>query len=395
MTHLVPLDDHDRDVRHFPRGRELAAIAGFWIVFAALSVTNWMFPPFGDGPRFTPTIAFVGSFASLLWMIATPFIFWLTSRYSEDESGRARTIMLYLAVAFVVAFAVDALGELVRSEFAPRGGGPGGRGGPPRGRYWAMTRGRFLNDYMVCLAIVAAGVARDYFMRYQRRLEESTRLRAQLAEARLTVLQSQLNPHFLFNTLNAVSSLVERDPRGVRRMIARLSELLRATLEPSVDPEVPASKELALIERYLEILRIRFQGRLDTSIDAPEDVKDALLPPMILQPLVENAMKHAVSKTSAPSRIDVSVARRGDWLVLMVRDTGPGDGNAANDDDDGVAGMGIGLSNTRARLEEIYGRDHALDFERAPDGSHTVSIRLPYHTARDLQAMPLTGEAVR
>jgi len=337
-------------------------------------------------------VAFVGSFASVLWLLATPPIFWLTSRYSVERADRVRTLLIYLAVGLAIAFAVDALGELVRGHFAP----PPPSGRTPRPRpYWALTRTRFLNDYMVCLAVFAAGVARDYFVRYHRRLEESTRLRAQLVEARLTVLQSQLNPHFLFNTLNAVSSLVERDPRGVRRMIARLSELLRATLEPAADPEVMVSRELAMLERYLEILRIRFQGRLETSVHALPEVQDALLPPMILQPLVENAMKHAVSKTSAPSRIDVRVERFGESLVLSVSDTGPG---VASDEDSvpsSSAGMGIGLSNTRARLAEMYGDEHSLDLEREDEGGITVTIRLPYHTARDLQAEPVADEAVR
>jgi len=389
MTDIAVHDEHERDFRHFPHGQQLAGIVAFWLVFAAISVTNWLFPPFGDGPNFSLTVGFVGSFAALLWMIATPPLFWLTSKYSVERGDRIRTILLYLLAALVVAFAVDALGEWVRGNFGPRpqrgGRGPGGPGG--HRPFWALARGRFLNDYMVTLAIVSAGVARDYFTRYHRRLEESTRLKAQLAEARLSMLQSQLNPHFLFNTLNAVSSLVDRDPRGVRRMIARLSELLRATLEPTADAEVPVSREVSMLERYLEILRIRFQGRLETSIVAGPEVQDALLPPMILQPLVENSMKHAVSKTSAPSRIDVRAERVGDSLVLSVRDTGAQDGDVTDEDVLRQAGMGIGLRNTRARLEEIYGDEYALDLDKTGDGGLTVTIRLPYHTASDLQAV--------
>jgi two-component system LytT family sensor kinase len=376
----------DRDISHFPDAKQLGGIAAFWVVFGVLSVTNWLFPPFGEGPDLSLKVAFAGSVASILWLIATPFLFWLTSKYSVERGDRTRTIVLYILVALVIAFMVDVIGEWVRhnvGEPPPRGRGPGG--GRPR-PFWALTRGRFLNDYMVTLAIVSAGVARDYFTRYQRRLEESTRLKAQLAEARLSMLQSQLNPHFLFNTLNAVSSLVDRDPRGVRRMIARLSELLRATLEPSPDPEVSVSREIALLERYLEILRIRFQGRLETSIFAEQDVHDALLPPMILQPLVENSMKHAVSKTSSPSRIDVRIERKAETLVLSVRDTGAQSADAPEEDIVRQAGLGIGLSNTRSRLAEIYGDDFSLDLEKTSDGGLTVTIRLPYHTARDLQA---------
>jgi two-component system, LytTR family, sensor kinase len=398
MTQPAALDDQDIALRHFPGGRELAAIAAFWIVFGALSVTNWLFPPFGDAPPFTMRFVAVAVFGSVLWMLATPPLFWLTSRYSVERGERAATIVFYIVVGLAVAFTVDVLGELVRAALSPPF--PVVPGRPPRVRpFWDLARARLLNDYTVSLAVIAAGVARDYFARYQRRHEESVRLRAQLVEARLAVLQSQLNPHFLFNTLNAVSALVERDPRGVRRMIARLSDLLRATLEPSPDPEIPVSRELEMLERYLEILRIRFQGRLETAIEASAAAADALIPPMILQPLVENAMKHAVSKTSAPSRIDVRAARAGDALVLAVQDTGPGqDGDSRNASDSGTAdstdgrGLGIGLTNTRARLTQMYGDEYSLKIDRADGGGHTVTIRLPYHTARDLRAAPTTGD---
>jgi hypothetical protein len=135
---------------------------------------------------------------------------------------------------------------------------------------------------MVYLAVLGAALARDYFLRYQARLEETTRLQsraarleAQLAEARLDALRTQLNPHFLFNTLNAVSTLVERDPRGVRRMIARLGELLRHTLDEKNEQEITLERELDLLRRYLDIMEVRFQGRLSVTLDVADDVRDA------------------------------------------------------------------------------------------------------------------------
>jgi LytS/YehU family sensor histidine kinase len=232
---------------------------------------------------------------------------------------------------------------------------------------------------MVALGVLAAGVARDYYTRYQRRLAEAASLRAQLAEARFTVLQSQLNPHFLFNTLNAVAALVDRDPRGVRRIISRLSELLRATLEPSAAAEVALSTELTLTQRYLEILEIRFQGRLTTEVDAPPELGAALVPRLILQPLVENAMKHAVGLTSEPSSIVVRVRRDGYDLVLTVEDTGAG--TTPGTTGEYPAGTGIGLRNTRARLEELYGDEHQFTLAPNDVGGATVTIRLPYHEA--------------
>jgi two-component system, LytTR family, sensor kinase len=385
MAGPLHIDDHDLTIRHWPTGRELAGIAAFWLAFGALSVTNWLLPPGGQGPPMTSRVVAIGMVESILWMLATPPLFWFTSRFSIDARRRAWRVLLYVAIAVVVALAVDILAELVRRGVLP----PPPARGPRRADRgsWFFVRARYFNDIMFSFGVLAGGVARDYVRRYQRRLEESARLRAQLAEARLSVLQSQLNPHFLFNTLNAVSALVDRDPKGVRRMIARLSELLRGTLEPSSDPEVPLARELATIEQYLEILRIRFQGRLETSIESDAALADALVPPMILQPLVENAMKHAVSRTAAPSRIDVVARRNGESLVLTVRDTGAGEDD--NGSAGGEQGTGIGLRNTRARLEAIYGDDFSLDLARRDSAGTDATIRLPYHTASDLRAEPV------
>ena len=387
MADALRSDEHDLTLRYWPTGRELAGIAGFWLVFGALSVTNWLLPPGGEGPPMSSRVVAIGMAESVLWLLATPPLFWFTSRFSIDARRRARRVLLYVGVAFAVALAVDLLAELFRRGVLPP---PPGRG-PRRGDRgaWFFVRARYFNDIMFSFGVLAGGIARDYVRRYQRRLEEAARLRAQLAEARLSVLQSQLNPHFLFNTLNAVSALVDRDPKGVRRMIARLSELLRGTLEPQQESEVPLSRELATIERYLEILRIRFQGRLETSIDSDASLTDALVPPMILQPLVENAMKHAVSKTSAPSRIDVIARRDSDSLVLVVRDTGPGSNGAAAGAGESEAGTGIGLRNTRARLEAIYGDDYSLELAERDSAGMDATIRLPYHTAADLRAEPV------
>ena len=379
MTAAVGPGEQDRA---FPRGRELAAILAFWTVFAILNVSNWLFPPGGQGPPVTARGVAIGGFNALLWAIATPFVFWMASRNGADPASRTRRILLYLLIGIAVALAIDVAVEGVRLQFLPRPDFGGRPLAGPRRSLWELARGRFLNEYMVFLAVLAAGVARDYITRYQRRLEESAVLKAQLADARFAVLQSQLNPHFLFNTLNAVAALVERDPAGVRRMIARLSELLRATLEPAAEPEVPLARELTLTSRYLEILEIRFQGRLSTTVDAPPDVQSALVPQLVIQPLIENAMMHAVGRTSEPSRIDVSARRDGYDLVLTVADTGAGSAGTASTTGETVAGTGIGLRNTRARLGQLYGDEYELSLDANAAGGHTVTIRLPYHTAR-------------
>jgi LytS/YehU family sensor histidine kinase len=211
---------------------------------------------------------------------------------------------------------------------------------------------------------------------------QSAELQAQLAEARLTVLRARLNPHFLFNTLNAVSALVAKDPRGVRDMIALLSELLRHALAESTEQEIPLRDELRLIRLYLEILEIRYQGQLHTEIVVDPDVQDALVPNLILQPLVENAMKHGIDRAGGHGTIEVRAHREGEALVLVVYDTGHGTDPAVPSD---VSGVGLRL--TRDRLAELYGSEQQLQLEPVVSGGMRASITLPYHTSDDLRAV--------
>jgi len=360
------------------RAGEIAAIMGFWAFLAALSAAGRLINP--RGPELSPEVAsglLTLSFAEYsIWAVLTVPIFMLAHRFTVTAETGRRRIALFMALGLVIAILVDALLAQVRVHVLPP---PPGRFRPPPSFSANLLRFQFLYDYMVYLAVFAAALARDYFLRYQARLEETTQLQAQaatleaqLADARLTALRSQLNPHFLFNTLNAISSLVERDPRGVRKMIARLGELLRHTLEETESQEIVLERELELLRRYLDIMEVRFQGKLEATVDADEDVKRALVPNLILQPLVENALKHGVSASDGRGRVEVSAARSGDQVVLTVRDHGPGPGDAAYDN-------GVGLTNTIARLDQLYKSRQRFSLKPAPDGGSVAEIRLPYH----------------
>lgn len=371
----------DRDP-YFPRGRELAAIGAFWLLFALLSLSNWFFAFSRDRRPLDATDLAGGALTALIWAIVTPCVFWLARRMGEEGVKPLARVVAFVAAGILVALLVEGVVDALRGTMFAQPQFRGG-GGRPRGRpMWALERGRFLSEFTIYAAILSAGIARDFFLRYQRRLRETATLRTQLTEARLTALQSQLNPHFLFNTLNAVAALVDRDPAGVRRMIARLSELLRATLDPNTDPEVPLATEIGFATRYLEILQIRFEGRLQTTIDASPELGSALVPRLVFQPLIENAMKHAVSQTSAPSRIAIAARRDGYDLVLSVSDTGPGEPGSASTTGETATGTGIGLQNTRARLAQLYGDEAQLVLEPNAEKGTTVTIRIPYHVAR-------------
>jgi two-component system LytT family sensor kinase len=314
---------------------------------------------------------------STIWTIVTVLVFRLTARFNVEDTGRAaRTVVL--VTAGVVLVPLVSLGE--SAGFALVGVRPDfGRDGP------ALTvteiAMRMLPPSVLLYTVVTSiGLLREAAHRARVRREEAVRLRGQLAEARLQVLRSQLNPHFLFNTLNAVSGLMDEDPRGARRMIARLSELLRFALDGATAVEIPLHEELALVGRYLEIVEIRFQGLLDTRVSADPELGDTLVPSLILQPLVENAMQHGVGKAGGRGRIEVHAAREGDRLVLRVLDTGGPDAPAVAPDGGGGRVGGLGLRHTRERLHELYGDDHRLSLQPRPDGGMVAVIDVPYHT---------------
>jgi signal transduction histidine kinase len=375
------------------RRTEVVLIVAFWTFLAVLTAANAVLDPRGRAPDARFAWGSVG-FAFLqyyLWAALTPPLLWLASRYSLERPERLRRLLLFLAIGVLIAILMEMIVGWLRFELLfdrPRRGpfgGPGGRlGGGP---FVGLRRLFWLDDLTVYIAVMAAGIARDYFWRYRARQEEAVRLlaqtaelQAQLAQAHLAALRSQLDPHFLFNTLHAISSLVERDPRGVRRMIARLSELLRSTLEVAHEQETELEAELSFLQRYLEIMEIRFQGRLRVDLRIASQTLDALVPTLILQPLVENAAKHGVSKVDGVGRIIVSAERDGDVVRLEVRDNGPGLDSRESTFE------GVGLRNTRARLAQLYGDGQRLTLEAPPEGGVVVTVILPYHTRRDLRS---------
>jgi two-component system, LytTR family, sensor kinase len=372
---------------------ELLLIVGFWTLIAVLTSANSLLEPRARGlwqpivPFATMLVTFANAY---LWALLTPPIFLLADRYALERTSWS-TRALFIPLGLVIAICFDMATSYLRSLlfYAPTPLSPELEAIARLRRLW------FMNEFIVFVAVVAAGFARNYFVRYRVRREEAVNLKAQaaqlqaqLADARLAALRTQLNPHFLFNTLHAVSALVERDPRGVRRMVARLSELLRTTLDEADEPEVPLSRELTFIERYLEVMQIRFQGRLHVEMNVDSDVRDALVPNLILQPLVENAVKHGVNKIDGVGRIEILAHRTGDRVLLAVRDNGP-----ALFRDKPPSSEGVGLRNTRARLLQLYGTEQSLTLRPAQGGGLLAEVTLPYHRGSDLRAKAVALEA--
>ena len=372
---------------------ELLLILGFWSLIGILTSANYLIEPRGHGP-WQPLVPFAATMVtfsnSFMWCAVTPVIIWVASRLPLERTRWPSRLML-VVIGLVLAIVIDLATGFVREHlfYSPT------RLTPDMVAMQRLRRLWFVNDFIVFVAVLAAGFARNYFWRYQVRREEAVRLQAQaaqlqaqLADARLSALRMQLNPHFLFNTLHAVSALVERDPRGVRRMIARLSELLRTSLDEADEPEVPLQRELTFTERYLDVIQIRFQGHLQVDIQVDDDVRDALVPNLILQPLIENAIKHGISKLSSGGHIEVRATRQGERVILSVRDNGP-----EVDLVEPPSTHSLGLRNTRARLAALYGPIQSLTLKHAAGGGLIAEVSLPYHTENDLRTSAVTATA--
>jgi len=368
---------------------EAGLIFAFWTVLALLTLGNAFLSPRGGAFDWNAAVALRTFARFYLWALVTPLVFWLARRYPLDESsgkGRGlRNAVLHAAVAFFGAAVLDLADDVVRYGLNPER---------------TIADLRVFNDVLdlsilyelaIALAVLAAGFARSYFLRLRRRDRREARLEAradrlqrQLTEARLQALRMQLNPHFLFNTLHAVSTLVGDDPAGVRRMIARLSELLRHVLEEGDRDEVPLREEMHFLGAYLDIMQIRFQGRLEVDLTGvPPETEDALVPPLLLQPLVENAVKHGAGEVEGTGRVSVRARRvenerpGAERLLLAVGDNGPrfAEGDTPDIPD------GTGLENVRARLRELHGADAALSFRTAEGGGLVAEVSLPFRPA--------------
>ncbi|HEX6313780.1 MAG TPA: histidine kinase, partial [Gemmatimonadaceae bacterium] len=239
-----------------------------------------------------------------------------------------------------------------------------------------------LDEGAKLLLLACAGAVATYAAHWQERLSrrfseaarESEELQGRLDQARLHALRLQLQPHFLFNTLNTITALVHRDPPGAERMVTGLSELLRVSLGTAAEQEVRLDRELEVLRHYLDIQQVRFSDRLAVRFDVDPGAQDAMVPSLLLQPLVENAIKHGITPRVAAGQLHITVRRQGDMLAMEVADDGVGVRGAE------PLAEGVGLGNTRARLTSLYGKNHRLVAGPRSAGGFTVTIEIPYHT---------------
>ncbi len=351
-----------------------------WLIWAAIFIV-WVALILFDGSStflsysYSPQnqIAFPTAllYALVEWstwaILAVPTVL-VASRVSLDKGQRVRAIVVLLLVGVFIAWARVWL-QGVASQLAFHA-----QPGPMPLRVVRQWPANFLTYFVLLIAYFAV----RYYRMYRERELRATQLEAGLAQARLEALRMQLHPHFLFNTLNSISTLMHRDVEAADDMLAALSDLLRAALEHSAEQEVPLKDELDLLRRYLDIEQIRFGDRLRVRLDIDPQCLDALVPNLILQPLAENAIRHGIDPRTEPGSLVITATRSDSRLILRVSDDGPGipDGVAIEE--------GVGLSNTRARLQQLYGNPEALHLHSAP-GGFIVTVTVPYHTVTWLE----------
>jgi hypothetical protein len=309
----------------------------------------------------------------LAWALFTPLIFTMQRRFPVARAGILRALLAHwsasMAITTVIELSWLPVSLLVSTALEPN---------RPLTVPWstlvtAAVFGRLITGAFIYAAVLGVATSLDYQQRLRSRDVQASRLEAQLAQSQLAALKTQIHPHFLFNTLHAVTVLVREDPSAAIRMVTRLGDLLRLTLSRTQTQEVSLRSELELVMLFLDIERTRFADRLDVHVDVPAATLDAALPDLILQPLVENAIKHGIARSAGRGTIHINARRDGAWLEVQVVNT-RGDNTTVH----APAPDGIGLSVTRERLERLYGR--SAEFTLMPMDPHRVvaRVRVPY-----------------
>jgi two-component system, LytTR family, sensor kinase len=308
-----------------------------------------------------------------LWAVATVVIFWLARRFPLAPGKLLAPLAVHVFAGIILSLA--RIGVMVGlSQWTE----------PHRptdfASFFYMQFHIYLLFYVLLLGIAWAVY---YHARYREREQAAEQLAAGLSEARLQALKMQLHPHFLFNTLNAISALIPQEAQPARRMVARLGDLLRTALEQEDTQEVSLREELEFLEPYLEIEQTRLGDRLRVEFQVESEALDARVPHLVLQPLVENAIRHGVAPRSAPGAVRIAASLDGSSLILHVRNTG----DASPGGSTGEPG-GRGLVNVRSRMEHLYGADQELTAGPAGPDEWVTTIRIPFRPSPPVGPVP-------
>ena len=321
----------------------------------------------------------IGSLTLYACLLSSPLYVWLARRFPIHGRGWRRNFVLHFLITTALVLLTGVIFfQLMTAPMAVR---------PPLRDLGAFLLLRLLTESLPFWAMIALIHALEFRRRYRQREFEAARLQAQLTEARLEALTAQLHPHFLFNTLQGISTLMHRDVRAADAMLSRLSDLLRQTLQRGERQEVSLGEELEVLEHYVEISRERFKDRLVFETHIADGLRDALVPFFILQPLVENALQHGIARRAGVGLVRISAERQDAELHLYVTDDGPG----LAQEERAFPREGIGLRNTRQRLRQLYGDGQSLELETPVGGGLRVKLTVPYRMAHAPEAQGVSS----
>jgi two-component sensor histidine kinase len=348
------------------RSTKLAMIA-FWVLPSLVATVGMTLVPSRLRPDLSLSAVFLTQLALWIpWALWTFVVFAVGDRFPLRRGRLLPGLLVHLALSVVVVAAqiwiafstAEALGLHDPLPLTSR----------------LMVGLRSSGDLFTVIywGIVVAHGALDWSAAYREQQLRSLRLETDLVESQLHALQAQLRPHFLFNAINSVVAMIDRDPKSAQRMLIRLADLLRATLRSSGAQQIPLEQELELTRLYLEVEQARFGNRLTIAWDVQVD-PSTLIPALTLQPLVENAVAHGVARKAGPGRIEISIRPTASGFVATVTDNGPGPGAEATP----RAHAGVGLSNLRQRLERLFGERAALELTAGEGGGAVASVRVP------------------
>jgi two-component system LytT family sensor kinase len=347
---------------------------GAWTVAGLLFASQWYLTSTVVGPPVSWAYVLTWVVADCyIWAALSPLVLLMGRRFPIESGTWRSAVPLHLGAAAGLSL-VHSLAYALATCWTPSAQLPPMTFGH---LLFNLTTKKCLTNVVTYSVVLGLGHLFEYHRQFRERELRASQLEGQLSRARLHALEMQLHPHFLFNALNAVSELIHRDPRAADRMVVRLGDMLRATLEGRGAGEVPLRRELELLECYLEVERMRFHDRLDVVFDIDAGSLDAPVPSLILQPLVENAIRHGIASRTGAGRVEIGAGREDGMLVVRVRDDGPGLAEGAPAE----TGRGVGLSNTRARLEQLYGREARLVLRNVAGGGLEVSLAIPLGVA--------------
>ncbi len=339
---------------------------------------QWFANPALEGEtKHWPKVMFHYLLVCYIWGILAIGIYPVTSRIGIDRRRWIRTGLAYLGIGlgFSLAHILISSGVLQVVDFFASG--PGDDRDFGKREFSFLFFLRMLQSSLILFTIIASMcLAINYFRKYQDRELRTSRLESELTRVQLDALKSQLQPHFLFNTLNAISALVRENPRAAETMIVRLSDLLRATLEQGDQEVVPLETELEFVRRYLDIEKVRFGDRLIVIEKIAPETLVANVPTLILQPFVENALRHGVEETTGTCTVTILAEHLADQLILRISDDGPGKSEHRN-----TGRRSMGIANSTNRLQHLFGADHQFRADNRPEGGFEVEIKIPFQPA--------------